>query len=159
MQCQALCWTRQAQHTHPATRQQPRHNEREKMKDHKTKQNQNQATQRKEKRKYNKGGGGGTAFYRCRRCTYRRHGTVAVPYRLKFRRSVGLYRPAPLQHPLNRPALEVTSSFLFRRTTGNVHVHVHVLTRTHRTQTHRPWPSQRQELDVRRLLYRGCHKV
>ena len=59
MQCQALCWTRQAQHTHPATRQQPRHNEREKMKDHKTKQNQNQATQRKEKRKYNKGGGGG----------------------------------------------------------------------------------------------------
>ena len=27
------------------------------------------------------------------------------------------------------------------------------------TQKHRPWPSQREELDVRLLLSRRCHKV
>ena len=41
-------------------------------------------------------------------------------------------------------------SYFLRMTIGNM-----VQTQT---QKHRPWPSQREELAVQLLLYRGCHK-
>ena len=45
--------------------------------------------------------------------------TVTARLLLKFRGSVGFYRPAA-QHPICWPALEITFSFLLPRTTGNM---------------------------------------
>ena len=66
----------------------------------------------------------------------------------------------PAQHPLipqtrrtncTAPFFENTSLLLFPRWTGcTTHAYA---------QKHRPWSSQREELDVRPPLYRGCHRV
>ena len=62
------------------------------------------------------------------------------------RRSVH-YVALPPEQPFL--TLCVRSYFLGPQKTWHKHAH---------TQMHRPWPSQKEELDVRLLLNRGCHK-